>query len=67
MITKDGCIKLNDYCFSIYGEIGSTYYGAMEYAAPEIILKEVYDNSVGIWAFGVLLYEFAFGKTPFQS
>jgi serine/threonine protein kinase len=42
-----------------------TLCGTVEYSAPEIIVRNGYDNAVDIWAFGVLLYEMIFKTTPF--
>ena len=35
--------------------------------APEIINKELYDNSVDVWCLGILLYEMLYGYAPFHS
>jgi serum/glucocorticoid-regulated kinase 2 len=35
--------------------------------APEIILKTGYNQSVDIWALGILMYEMCTGVTPFHA
>ncbi|KAE8902115.1 hypothetical protein PF010_g21883 [Phytophthora fragariae] len=46
-------------------ERSSTMCGSAEYMAPEILQHKPYDQRVDLWAFGILLYEMLFGKTPF--
>lgn len=44
-----------------------TFCGTREYVAPEMIRGDMYDTSLDIWAFGILLYEMLSGRTPFYS
>ncbi|KAG0481037.1 hypothetical protein HPP92_011605 [Vanilla planifolia] len=41
--------------------------GTHEYLAPEIIKGEGHGSSVGWWTFGIFLYEFLYGRTPFKG
>lgn len=41
--------------------------GTLDYLAPEMITRQVYNLSVDLWCIGVLLYEFLVGKPPFES
>ncbi|KRX07958.1 Protein kinase-like domain [Pseudocohnilembus persalinus] len=41
--------------------------GTLPYKAPEIIQNECYDETIDIWALGVIIYEFATGKLPFYN
>lgn len=44
-----------------------TFCGTREYVSPEMLSNDLYDTSVDLWAYGVLLYEILNGKTPFYS
>lgn len=44
-----------------------TFCGTREYVAPEMLAGDLYDTSVDLWAFGILLYEILCGRTPFYS
>ena len=39
--------------------------GTPEYLAPEILALKGHSYTVDWWAFGILIYEMIFGKTPF--
>jgi len=41
--------------------------GTMGYCAPEIILKEAYNESVDMWSAGVVFYLLIAGKLPFDD
>ena len=45
----------------------NTYCGTLDYACPEILEGNSYDNFVDIWAVGVLAYEMLTGKAPFYN
>jgi serine/threonine protein kinase len=45
----------------------SSVSGTLPYMAPEILLGESPDHRADLWAFGVVLYEAASGRLPFQG
>ena len=41
--------------------------GTLEYKAPETLEGTTYNESVDIWAAGIVLYELVEGRTPFKD
>jgi aurora kinase len=53
-------IKICDFGWSIYNpnkEMRLTLCGTPLYLAPEMISQDYYDDSIDIWAIGVIAYE----------
>ena len=70
LITKDNKTKIIDFGFSkVYGknELTSFKCGSLVFEAPEIILGQVNNNKVDIWATGITLYYLLYGITPFYD
>jgi serine/threonine protein kinase len=40
--------------------------GTLNYIAPEIVQKRIYDKKVDLWSYGCVLYLMVTGHTPFQ-
>ncbi|XP_060189810.1 serine/threonine-protein kinase WAG1-like [Lycium barbarum] len=49
------------------GAFSKSCVGTHEYLAPELISSDGHGNGVDWWAFGVLLYELVYGRTPFKG
>ena len=41
--------------------------GSPLYMAPELVNKEIYNESIDVWALGIITYLLLSGITPFQS
>jgi serine/threonine protein kinase len=54
---------------SIYpGRLLNSYCGSIEYAAPEVLLRQPHDGrGVDVWALGVILYTLVVGFRPFPD
>ena len=69
LLDQEGRCKLADFGWSNFEEGGKfrdTYCGTPEYLAPEMITKSGHNESVDIWALGVLIFEMLTGRTPFN-
>ena len=69
MVHASGYIKLADFGFSkvVPNDRTFTLCGTPEYLAPELIQGKGYGRAIDYWALGVLLYEMAFGISPFAE
>jgi serine/threonine protein kinase/Tfp pilus assembly protein PilF len=82
MITPEGQVKILDFGLAKrldskdLGEDGNSqnsiteagsFLGTMHYAAPEVLRGEVADSRSDLWSTGVMLYEMAAGRLPFEG
>jgi len=70
VINEHGVIKLADFGVSTKftpNKKLKTFPGSLEYAPPEIYLREPYDGPMDdVWSLGVVLYELVSGKQAFN-
>lgn len=75
LLDKDMRIKVTDFgSAKIMGrkeEAAETskrsFVGSADYVSPEVLRNEPPSTASDIWAFGVVLYDFITGKSPFRS
>lgn len=48
-------------------ERNNSLVGTEEYVSPEILLNKSISYSSDIWSFGIILFQFFYGKTPFKG
>merc|ERR1711959_583068 len=66
--TTNATLKIADFGFSRVPEEGNpmleSVVGTPYYMAPEIHIKQPYDDTVDLWAVGVVLFQSIFGRVP---
>ncbi|KAL3472198.1 kinase-like domain-containing protein [Aspergillus californicus] len=73
LIGIHGEIKMSDFGWSVHAPSGRrlTKCGTLDYLPPEMVdprrCSNPYDETVDLWALGVLLYELLVGTAPFED
>jgi len=65
----EGCAKIADFGFSVVAQqqpFSDISIGTPLFMAPEALMGNIYSIKTDTWAFGILIYELLFGKTPFS-
>lgn len=59
---------MTDFGWSVHtSKTRKTFCGTIDYIAPEIVRREAYNTDLDLWTVGVLTYELASGRAPFES
>lgn len=71
LVDSDGNVKLSDFGLSIVKQYSDSTFkvvaGTPRFKAPEIVLRQEYNEAIDIWSFGVLIYALITGKYPFDG
>ena len=68
LICENDTAKLTDFGWSVHtSKTRKTFCGTIDYICPEIISREAYTDKLDLWTIGILTYELAAGKAPFES
>ncbi|EDW32310.1 GL11569 [Drosophila persimilis] len=71
LLDGEGHVKLVDFGLSKAGvterDNTRTFCGTANYMAPEIVSFDPYSITADWWSYGVLLYEFMAGQSPFEG
>lgn len=68
LIFDDNVAKLTDFGWSIHTtQPRKTFCGTIDYICPEIVNRKEYSTSLDLWTIGILAYELAAGRAPFES
>ncbi|XP_022230235.2 protein kinase C, eye isozyme [Drosophila obscura] len=71
LLDGEGHVKLVDFGLSKAGvterETTRTFCGTANYMAPEIVSFDPYSITADWWSYGVLLFEFMAGQSPFEG
>ena len=66
LISSDGHIKICDFGFAIISERALDICGTVGYLSPEILTDNIYTSKLDIWCIGIITYELAYSKNPFE-
>ncbi|KAI9483542.1 MAG: kinase-like domain-containing protein [Benjaminiella poitrasii] len=69
LISKEGTLKIADFGWAVYDPKPRrrTFCGTLDYLPPEMVQQKYHNESVDVWALGVLAYELLIGKAPFEN
>ena len=68
LICENNVAKLTDFGWSVHtSKTRKTFCGTIDYICPEIIQRTPYNVDLDIWTIGILTFELAAGRAPFES
>ena len=61
-------VKIIDFGWCVQGgDVRMTFWGTLDYMAPEMIMGSGHSFKLDIWTLGILLYEMTHGYAPFTA
>lgn len=68
ILVGEGKVKIADFGWAVCSRTRrGTVCGTLDYLAPEMVQGQVYDGTIDIWGVGILAYELAVGRPPFEQ
>jgi serine/threonine protein kinase len=68
ILVADGQVKIADFGWAVCSPTRrATVCGTLDYLAPEMVKGQVYDAGIDVWGVGILAYELAVGRPPFEE
>jgi serine/threonine protein kinase len=68
LLCSNDVVKLSDFGWAVHTTKNrKTFCGTIDYLCPEVLNRLPYDGTLDLWTVGVLAYELAAGRAPFEA
>ena len=69
LLSLDDHLKVSDFGWSVHAPTDRrlTMCGTLDYLPPEMVERRSHDHRADLWCVGVLMYEFLYGRPPFEA